>query len=351
MIFLLLSLFSISYGDVKIPVHNMSDAELKRARIHNKIELRKFRSRSTPLAIEPLRPVAEYEEAGYLIFDAIMVGKDAENIKLELIKNLPKTVTAVILIGEEFKDKEKVKKDLTAKYEKLIDKERLKFVEIKVKTGYWERDVLPVPIWMGDAKAPKFGVVDAQYFRHYEPDAEVAKHFNAIHVKHSFTYEGGNFLSDSKGNCVTVKGRSLEEDVYKKYYGCKTITYLPHSSGIGHVDEVVKFISDGVVVTDTESYRSTLEKLGYKVYMLPKLPGYRTYVNSLIVNKTVYVPLYDYEKENKEALETYKSLGFSVFGANSEDLSQEYLGSIHCSTMTYPPVKFEALVSYLHERF
>jgi agmatine/peptidylarginine deiminase len=70
--------------------------------------------------------------------------------------------------------------------------------------------------------------------------------------------------------------------------------------------------------------------------MLPRAKrDYETYVNSLIINGTVWVPIYQ-QKTDAEALKVYKDLGFKVIAADSSLLSNEGAGSIHCITMTYP---------------
>ena len=137
----------------------------------------------------------------------------------------------------------------------------------------------------------------------------------------------------------------MPDGLFKDHYGCQELTRLPFLKGIGHADESVKFVSDFEVLTDEPRYVETLEAKGYKVTLLPR-PNrkFETYVNSLIINGVVYVPIFD-QSQDEEALEVYRQAGFEkVIGINSERLSNDGKGSIHCITMTYPPVEMKQLL-------
>src|SRR5690606_15341718 len=98
-------------------------------------------------------------------------------------------------------------------------------------------------------------------------------------------------------------------------------------------------------LTDAPSYKPLLEEAGYKVVMLPRPKReYETYVNALIVNGVVYVPIFD-QATDEEALQVYRDAGFDkVIGINSLVLSNDGAGSLHCITMTYPKVSFSELL-------
>ena len=58
----------------------------------------------------------------------------------------------------------------------------------------------------------------------------------------------------------------------------------------------------------------------------------------------IYVPTFN-ESGDQRALDIYRAAGFKkVVGINTETLSNEGLGSIHCITMTYPPGPIHALI-------
>src|SRR5690606_24633706 len=137
--------------------------------------------------------------------------------------------------------------------------------------------------------------------------------------------------------------RFIPDSVFSSSYGCATLTRLPFVAGIGHADERVKILSDTLAVTDTPSYVPLLEAKGFTVKMLPKLypaGGVRTYVNSLLVNGTVFLPVFS-KSTDAEAIRVYEEAGFRVIPLDSRSLSDGGMGSIHCITMTYPPAPFE----------
>ncbi len=121
---------------------------------------------------------------------------------------------------------------------------------------------------------------------------------------------------------------------------------LEYVAGIGHVDEVVKFMADDVVLTSIEKYVPDLQALGYKVLLLPVavLPEkiakmgvmpQRSYVNSLLLNKTVFVPTFG-TPDDEVALNVYRSLGLNVIGVEASYTADWGGGTLHCMTMTYP---------------
>ena len=154
-------------------------------------------------------------------------------------------------------------------------------------------------------------------------------------------------MPNGRGDCLVVNRKkgypggtsdtaAIPDDVFKTKYGCQRLIRFKHLKGIGHADEVVKFVNDTTVVTDTVEYKATLEQAGFTVIMLPEPDvNYETYVNSLIINDTIYVPTFG-ESGDQAALDTYKSLGFKVVGIDSKDLAIDGQGGIHCITMGYP---------------
>jgi len=93
-----------------------------------------------------------------------------------------------------------------------------------------------------------------------------------------------------------------------------------------------------------------LQGKGFTVHMLPKPSGpYETYVNSLIMNDQVIVPVFG-RSTDAQALAVYQSLGLKASGADSKALSNQGQGSVHCITMTYPKVPAAALLKALGAR-
>ena len=95
-------------------------------------------------------------------------------------------------------------------------------------------------------------------------------------------------------------------------------------------------MDEDTILTDNKKYADLLKKKGFDIILLPKLKTlYETYVNSLFINGTVFVPIFD-EESDKKAIEVYESLGWNVVPINTKTLSNNGKGSIHCITMTYP---------------
>ncbi len=119
---------------------------------------------------------------------------------------------------------------------------------------------------------------------------------------------------------------------------------LPNIRGIGHADESVKFVDDKLVLTDLKSYKELLEERGFQVIMMPR-PNrhFETYLNSVILEDTIYVPVFG-SKKDKEALAVYRNLGFNPIGLDSVTLSNRGQGSLHCISMVYPKVEYTELL-------
>ena len=101
-----------------------------------------------------------------------------------------------------------------------------------------------------------------------------------------------------------------------------------------------------MIVTDTHQYVKTLEDAGYQVVLLPEPDrNYETYVNSLQVNDTLFVPTFG-ERHDKVAVEAYEKLGLGlkIVTIPTRNLATRGQGGIHCITMNYPPATFETMV-------
>lgn len=195
-----------------------------------------------------------------------------------------------------------------------------------------------------------FHLVSADYFRPFEGARAITESVKTTMTKVDAVFVGGNLLADSDGQCFSVDSERLydmTEDVLKSVYGCKKVKFMPHTSGIGDVDEVLKPLSGKRILTTENSYKSTLEGMGYTVIMLPKHEdSYRTYANSLIVGKTVFMPSFG-EASDDKAAKVYSDLGYEVVKIRSNTLSDSLLGSIHCQTMAYPRIPEEQLFEAL----
>jgi len=267
---------------------------------------------------------------------------NTRKIKDTLAARLPAGVKLAV-----FTDDPKEVNYLRRRYTKLAGKDRVEILDLRYQAttrAIWARDNTPIPVYYPSSDSEKaWGVVDAKYYGGDEPDLGIANWFKIPLTKNPYQFEGGNFVADARGNCVIINKLAtafIPDTIFTSLYGCQKVVRLQHLAGIGHADERVKFIDEKVVLTDTESYVPELQSIGYEVRLLPKPEGgeYRTYVNSLSINDTIFVPVF-YERNDQEALEVYRSTGKKIIPLDSRTLSDKGWGSIHCITMTYPPLK------------
>jgi hypothetical protein len=266
-------------------------------------------------------------------------GYGAAAVKRELLRHLPHGVS-VVLYGpwNAPADQARVIED----YGRYVDVTRLRYLALpKAARGFWSRDPMPVPLISPDGRLM---LTDAKYWSGFEPDLEIARLLEAPIQKHGLQFEGGNFGANHLGDCLVVRSRStnrIKDDLFASMYGCRTVIRLPKKGGIGHIDERARFVSARTIVTDTPEYASLLGALGFDVVPIARPAGkYETYVNTLFVNGTAFVPQYG-RPEDAGALAVYERLGFTPVGFDSRTLSAKGLGSIHCLVMSYPHVAFD----------
>ena len=284
------------------------------------------------------KPFSEYQTTKYVVIND-GTGFDSGRIKQILAKNLPENVTLVVITSSQYNHT-----NVKHMFGNYVKGNRLKILTLGQAEGtFWARDALPVPVITAQSK---LSLVDAYYSRFFQ-DQDVANYFQAGYLKHNYRYEGGNFMPNDQGVCLAINRVHLSKQTYENYYGCRKIILLPFSAGIGHIDERVKFLSDDIVVTDTESYRNVLEDNGFTVIMLPNNKfGHETYANSLLVNGTIFMPTYG-RTNDAVAQRVYEDQGLKVVPIRTSLLSNKGLGSIHCITMGYPDINFEDLAQSL----
>ncbi len=344
----------------QVPVHGFSEAEntnmLQENRAQLKSEMRTFSTTGSIdsflnidlLKTTEARPFAEYENAGYLIFSSDFAFS-SKKAKKTMAKYLPDGVQ--LLVFADSIDKKKALR-IKKQFSEHLPVERITVLHAPgASNGFWARDGVPVPVFRtpidNSVEIELFSVVDAKYPR-FERDKLFSQLFASELTRYDYFFEGGNFMANSKNECLVVNKpatASIPDHIFRNHYGCQVLTRLPFVKGIGHADESVKFIDDTTVLTDEASYVAPLQERGYTVVMLPR-PNrrYETYVNSLIVNGTVFVPIFG-QRGDEKALQVYRDAGFDqVIGIDSQILSNQGLGSLHCITMTYPQVSLADLV-------
>ena len=123
------------------------------------------------------------------------------------------------------------------------------------------------------------------------------------------------------------------------------LTPLPGDDTDGHVDTMVRYISDDVVLSCVELPEEGKERLHAEVHRLPmpnpviwegeEKPA--TYANFLITNGAVLVPTYGDPEHDEEALRVIRKHAGEreVVGVDCRALVRQN-GSLHCATMQIP---------------
>ncbi len=284
------------------------------------------------------RPWAEYEKAGWLV-TGVIGGFNSLPIKHQLIDHTPEDVN-ILLYAQYHVDRRLAQ----TYYGRHIASGRVQVVDFMlVGEGFWTRDVMPIPVVLQGPQSNRFGLVGAKHSLYYEPDQMVAEYFEVPLVEHQIEFEGGNFTASHLGDCLIVdafREQQISDAHFEHYYGCTRVIRFPHLKDIGHIDERVKLVDGRLALTDTVSYQQILEDYGYEVKMVPALKEpYRNYLNSTILNGTVFVPTFGNQATDETALQIYRSTGrfTKVIPVPSEDLVDEGTGGIHCITASFPP--------------
>lgn len=346
---LVLVLAGVSTANATVMKHSPSAAVAQAAMENNEIQTRNLATFGSLAGTSPsVRPFADYEKTGY-VFISDSFEFNSKAAKEAIAANLPKDVTLVIFMEDTSGARAST---LRTSFSKFLPADRLKLVELtNADSGFWARDGLPIPVI--EEKSGTLSLVDARYYYPFQADDEVGTLMGAPVNSHKFNYEGGNFMANDKGHCIMVNNSShakIPDSIFQTMYGCKQLDRLPHLSGIGHIDEHVRWVAEDTVLTDLPEYEKTLKAGGLKVVMLPRPDNeIETYVNSLVVNGVAIVPVFG-EKTDAAALAVYTSVGLKAVGADSESLSNDGEGSVHCITMTYPPVPFGTILKSIGAR-
>ena len=245
-----------------------------------------------------------------------------------------------------------------------VNMDRVTFV-IANSDSYWVRDYGPWYIFAGKNPA----IVDNVYNRPRQNDDAIPSYFSTfwgipmygMNLKHT----GGNMMEDGRGHAVSDvlvlnENNNDEADVRKKmldYLGIDNyhITIDPQNDYIAHVDCWGKYLApDKILIAKLpqsdsryEDYESVANYFAttnccwgypYKVYRVEEPSGdvVAPYTNSLILNKTVYVPLGSNSTYNNRALQVYRDAmpGYEVVGVTNTSSSIKWLNTdaLHCRT-------------------
>lgn len=283
------------------------------------------------------RPFAEYERASLLFMSSeFSTNDEIKMMKTAIVKNTPADV--VIVIYGKLKDE--MDHAITA-FKPLRNPEKLKFVlwEKEGSRNFWTRDAFPVAAFGEKDGIPVIGLVGGVYPESFQPNVPVGELLSYPLVRHGESVDHGNFMADTKGNCFVGPAYVAKDTTLGSHYRCKTVTHFPRVRGIGHIDEHSKLLSDDLAITDSVEHQEIFASRGIKTILIPAAgtdaSPYRTYANTLVVNGTAFVPIYD-NADDSIAISVFESQGLKVIPLLSKYTSDKLHGSIHCFTMIYP---------------
>lgn len=314
-----------------------------------------------------VRTMAEWEE-----LQALMISwRGQTTILTEIVRHVVKECKILILTTNPA--------SVTTTLENAgIPLDSVEFVNTPTNT-IWIRDFGPWAVYQNDVDS--LMLVDWIYNRPRVNDDlspnSVATHLNvpiyeATVAPYDWIHTGGNHLPDGMGTVFSSdlvldenpgKTEDQIDSIANIFLGVNKYVKLPKLpyDGIHHLDmhmriideETIMFgeypegVSDGPQIEANIKYiqDSLVTPFGnpYTIIRLPMPPDgndrypsqgghYRTYTNSVFVNKTILVPTYE-ERYDTTALRIYRESlpGYNVVGINCNSIIPS-LGAIHCIT-------------------
>ena len=245
-----------------------------------------------------------------------------------------------------------------------VNMSRVTFVNAN-SDSYWVRDYGPWYIFAGKTPA----IVDNVYNRPRPNDDAIPSAFATFWdiplYSMNLVHTGGNMMEDGRGHAVSdelvINENNNDEATVRRlmldYLGIDNyhITIDPQGEYIAHVDCWGKYLApDKILIAklpQSNSHYADYEAVAeyfattnccwgypYKVYRVEE-PGGNTvapYTNSLILNKTVYVPLGSNSTYNQRALQVYRDAmpGYEVVGVSNTSYSTGWQNTdaLHCRT-------------------
>lgn len=244
----------------------------------------------------------------------------------------------------------------------------------------WIRDYGPWTIYQSDVDS--LMIADWIYNRPWRPNDNnipvfIAEHlglpvYRATETPYDWVHTGGNNLGDGMGTIFSSdlvleenfgKTEAQIDEIAKLYLGADRYVKFPSLpyDAIHHLDMHMRFIDEETVivgaypegVADGPQIEENLAYLRhevptafgneYRIIRIPMPPDgsgrypdnnghYRTYTNSLFVNGTVLVPIYE-ERYDTTALRIYQEAlpGYNIVGIDCNGIIPSF-GAIHCIT-------------------
>lgn len=325
----------------------------------------------------PVRSMAEWEELQGLI---ISWDNNFRDIQAEIVRNTIPQCNIIIAC----KNEESVRNFLLSKG--ISDSINVKLIKADYN-ALWVRDYGPNTVYTNDVDS--LVLVDWIYNRPRYQDDTLARIISRtiglplVETNNSpedLVHTGGNYMSDGLGfafssllvmdengpnNEFGISNHTEAEvdSIMAKYMGTRVypkMKNLPYDA-IHHIDMHMKIldeqnilvgkyandVADGAQINANveyilDSYRNSFGK-PFVIHHIPMPPGpngkypnqngdYRTYTNSVFVNKTVLVPFYA-QQYDTIAQRIYESLlpGYNIVGIDCNKIIPS-LGAIHCIT-------------------
>ncbi|NQV38704.1 MAG: agmatine deiminase family protein [Candidatus Marinimicrobia bacterium] len=256
-----------------------------------------------------------------------------------------------------------------------VNMDRVEFIYDNLNS-VWIRDYGPWWIYQPDGTR---AVIDLDYNRPRPQDdafpEDLANLWNLDYYGLGLVEAGGNMLLDGKGavllsNVIFDASQGFDpnltvdqlETYFDEYFGVHKVIITDHlnNDGTGHIDMFVKVINDTTVivgeyapgtgatgnaeicdqVADQIANETNGEGRPFNVIrmLMPDNVGgvSYTYINSLIVNKKIYVPVYGFQTD-AAVLAQYESIvpEYEIIGYDCNQIITAN-GAIHCITMKVP---------------
>jgi len=243
--------------------------------------------------------------------------------------------------------------------------------------GIWSRDFGPITIY--ENYVDNFSFMDWQYYPNVggeTGDGEVpqllADYLNIQRYENNdVEFEGGNFMCDGHGTASSTDGYDNTRELFNgitssRWLDVNPLTFPYPNYNTDHIDIFMKMLDEETILVGRFSEGDNDYGLNddidaniamiqtqcethfgrqYKIHTIP-MPSptlydwgdglgwtFRSYTNSLIINKLVLVPTYDHIRDD-EAIAIYETLmpGYTVVPINCTALDGSG-GAIHCVTM------------------
>lgn len=337
-------------------------------------------SQITPPPSTPIRTMAEWEEIEYIV---VSWDDGFKNILRQIVDAAVKECKVIIVT----RNQSSVSNYLTSNG---VDITNVRFLNAN-SDSIWMRDYAGNTIYSNDVE--ERGLTDWIYNRPRPNDDVVPSAYAnllniPIYVTNSGTNDlvntGGNFMTDGLGNGfssdlvlneneqgnpygVSVKDENQIDDIMLDYMGIDNYIKMRKLiyDQISHIDMHMKLLDEETILVSrypdgvadgpriNQNINYVLDNFNshfgtpYKIKWIDAPPSsngdypdsggfYRTYSNSIIINKTILMPTYS-QQYDTAAIEKYKEFmpGYNIVGIDVDNANENLIslvGAIHCIT-------------------